>query len=300
MWSASTATPSSSPRLCRGDVRHPRARACPSSSTKGLAGGRLTFTTSYEHAIPEAEFIFLAVDTPSTLVGAADLRNIRSATRVDRRIAQRHDADHRQQEHLADRHRRDDRGPARRGAGRPERRAAHREQPRVPAARATPSTTSSTRTGSSSAPAIARRRPRRLPPCTTALARRAHPDRPADRRDDQVRRQLVPGHAHLVHQRGRPPVRGHRRRRRRGRRRHRRPTRASAATSSSRASATAGQLPAQGRRRAALHRRGHGRRHAGPVGASSRSTTASALERGPPPPGAGSGPSRARRSACGA
>ena len=47
----------------------------------GLNGGRLTFTTSYERGIPDAEFIFLAVDTPTTPGGAADLRNIRSATR---------------------------------------------------------------------------------------------------------------------------------------------------------------------------------------------------------------------------
>ncbi len=47
----------------------------------GLADGRLGFTTSHERAIPDAEFIFLAVDTPSTPSGAADLRNVRSATR---------------------------------------------------------------------------------------------------------------------------------------------------------------------------------------------------------------------------
>ncbi len=49
--------------------------------TGGVASGRLLFTTSYEFAIPEAEVIFLAVDTPQTLAGAADLRNIRAATR---------------------------------------------------------------------------------------------------------------------------------------------------------------------------------------------------------------------------
>jgi UDPglucose 6-dehydrogenase len=47
----------------------------------GLAEGRLCFTTSYASAVEHAEFIFLAVDTPQTLAGAADLRNIRSATR---------------------------------------------------------------------------------------------------------------------------------------------------------------------------------------------------------------------------
>ena len=68
-------------QMCRGDVAI-RERGLPELVNKGLAAGRLTFTTSYEHAIPEAEFIFLAVDTPSTLVGAANLRNIRSATRA--------------------------------------------------------------------------------------------------------------------------------------------------------------------------------------------------------------------------
>ncbi len=68
-------------QMCRGDVAI-RERGLPELVNKGLSAGRLTFTTSYEHAIPQAEFIFLAVDTPSTLVGAANLRNIRSATRA--------------------------------------------------------------------------------------------------------------------------------------------------------------------------------------------------------------------------
>lgn len=48
---------------------------------EGLRTHKLRFTTSYEDAIPEAELIFLAVDTPQTLAGAANLRNIRDATR---------------------------------------------------------------------------------------------------------------------------------------------------------------------------------------------------------------------------
>lgn len=47
----------------------------------GIASERLAFTTSYADAVPGAEFIFLTVDTPGTLAGAADLRNIRSAAR---------------------------------------------------------------------------------------------------------------------------------------------------------------------------------------------------------------------------
>jgi UDPglucose 6-dehydrogenase len=57
-----------------------RERGLPELVRSGLSSGRLTFTTSYDYAVPNAEFIFLAVDTPATLAGAADLRNIRSAT----------------------------------------------------------------------------------------------------------------------------------------------------------------------------------------------------------------------------
>jgi UDPglucose 6-dehydrogenase len=41
--------------------------------------GRLRFTTDYDDAIAHAQFIFLAVDTPQTLGGAADLRSLRAA-----------------------------------------------------------------------------------------------------------------------------------------------------------------------------------------------------------------------------
>lgn len=47
---------------------------------EGLDSGRLSFNTDYGEAVREAEFIFLTVDTPSTLSGAADLSNIRAAT----------------------------------------------------------------------------------------------------------------------------------------------------------------------------------------------------------------------------
>jgi UDPglucose 6-dehydrogenase len=47
---------------------------------QGLEGGRLAFTSRYDEAIPQVQYVFLAVDTPQTLAGAADLRNIRSAT----------------------------------------------------------------------------------------------------------------------------------------------------------------------------------------------------------------------------
>ena len=46
---------------------------------EGIASGRLRFTTTYAEAVPEAEIIFLTVDTPSANGGAPDLRNIHSA-----------------------------------------------------------------------------------------------------------------------------------------------------------------------------------------------------------------------------
>jgi UDPglucose 6-dehydrogenase len=67
-------------RLRKGDV-HIREPELPELVRKGIDAGRLCFTTRYDEAIPGAEFIFLAVDTPQGLAGAADLRNIRAATR---------------------------------------------------------------------------------------------------------------------------------------------------------------------------------------------------------------------------
>ena len=45
------------------------------------AGGALKFTTSYDEALDSVEFIFVAVNTPSTPEGAADLRYVRRAAR---------------------------------------------------------------------------------------------------------------------------------------------------------------------------------------------------------------------------
>lgn len=67
-------------QLCSGEVMI-RERGLPDLVSEGLKSGHLTFTTSYDFAIPEADFIFLAVDTPATLAGAANLRNIRAATK---------------------------------------------------------------------------------------------------------------------------------------------------------------------------------------------------------------------------
>ena len=105
--------------------------------------------------------------------------------------------------------------------------------------------------------------------------------RPPDGRDDQVRRELVPRDADLVHQRDRAPVRRDRHEHRPGGRgglvrpahrpvvlppRHR----------------VRRELPAQGRRGAALHRRDVRRGHARPVGRPGGQRRA-ADERGPPP-----------------
>ncbi len=66
--------------LCSGDVPI-LEEGLADLVRSGLASDRLTFTTDYDLGIPTADFIFLAVDTPATKSGAADLRNIRLATR---------------------------------------------------------------------------------------------------------------------------------------------------------------------------------------------------------------------------
>lgn len=46
---------------------------------RNAKAGRLFFTTSYEEALKEAEFVFIAVGTPSDVDGQADLRYVRMA-----------------------------------------------------------------------------------------------------------------------------------------------------------------------------------------------------------------------------
>ena len=46
---------------------------------RNQAVGRLSFTTSYEQGLRQAEFIFIAVNTPEGMEGEADLRYVRSA-----------------------------------------------------------------------------------------------------------------------------------------------------------------------------------------------------------------------------
>ena len=54
---------------------------------RNLAAGRLTFTTSYDEAMEEARFVFVAVGTPSGSGGEADLAHVEAAvTEVAQRI----------------------------------------------------------------------------------------------------------------------------------------------------------------------------------------------------------------------
>lgn len=46
---------------------------------RNVAAGRLRFTTSYEDALKEAQFAFIAVGTPSGVDGEADLQHVRAA-----------------------------------------------------------------------------------------------------------------------------------------------------------------------------------------------------------------------------
>lgn len=44
-----------------------------------LRSGRIRFTTDYSDAVPQSEFVFICVDTPSTATGEADMRAVRAA-----------------------------------------------------------------------------------------------------------------------------------------------------------------------------------------------------------------------------
>ena len=60
---------------------------------RGLAAGRLRFTTEYAAAVPGADFVFLCVGTPSLSNGEADLRQVRSAAAaIGRHLAPGHRA----------------------------------------------------------------------------------------------------------------------------------------------------------------------------------------------------------------
>src|SRR5947209_2518573 len=46
---------------------------------RNVAAGRLQFTTSYPEAVPQADFCFIAVNTPAGAEGEADLTQVRTA-----------------------------------------------------------------------------------------------------------------------------------------------------------------------------------------------------------------------------
>ncbi len=48
---------------------------------RNVQAGRLFFTTSYAEALKDAEFVFIAVGTPSGVDGEADLRYVAAAAR---------------------------------------------------------------------------------------------------------------------------------------------------------------------------------------------------------------------------
>src|SRR5206468_12908499 len=47
--------------------------------TRNLKAGRLTFTADYPEGVRGAEFVFIAVNTPSGVGGEADMRYLRDA-----------------------------------------------------------------------------------------------------------------------------------------------------------------------------------------------------------------------------
>ncbi|CAN5671999.1 UDP-glucose/GDP-mannose dehydrogenase family protein [soil metagenome] len=51
----------------------------PELLASNLRSGRIRFTTDYAEAIPQSDFVFICVDTPSTATGEADMRAVRSA-----------------------------------------------------------------------------------------------------------------------------------------------------------------------------------------------------------------------------
>lgn len=57
---------------------------------RNLKAGRLHFTTSYEEAVPQSEFVFICVGTPSSFSGEADMRAVRSAAEMIGRTMRGH------------------------------------------------------------------------------------------------------------------------------------------------------------------------------------------------------------------
>ncbi len=49
---------------------------------RNVRAGRLKFTTSYDETVPQSEFVFICVNTPSSFDGDADMRAVRSASEM--------------------------------------------------------------------------------------------------------------------------------------------------------------------------------------------------------------------------
>jgi UDPglucose 6-dehydrogenase len=49
---------------------------------RNVRAGRLKFTTSYAESVPQSEFVFICVNTPSSFDGDADMRAVRSASEM--------------------------------------------------------------------------------------------------------------------------------------------------------------------------------------------------------------------------
>ncbi len=58
--------------------------------SRNLAAGRLSFTTNYEEAVTDADFIFIAVGTPSGVDGEADLQYVRMAAESIAKVLNRY------------------------------------------------------------------------------------------------------------------------------------------------------------------------------------------------------------------
>ena len=57
---------------------------------RGLASGRLSFTTDYAEAVPDADFVFISVGTPANAAGRANMAYVVAAARAVARHAQGH------------------------------------------------------------------------------------------------------------------------------------------------------------------------------------------------------------------
>ncbi len=57
---------------------------------RNLAADRLSFTTNYEEAVPDADFIFIAVGTPSGVDGEADLQYVRMAAESIAKVSKKY------------------------------------------------------------------------------------------------------------------------------------------------------------------------------------------------------------------